>query len=61
MAIGAQSEERGEQSLLELRPPQPAGLSSRGVLGNSQPLMAHRPDVRAYQHKSALSPWYPHP
>jgi membrane fusion protein, multidrug efflux system len=36
MAIRAQSQDRGEQSLLELRPPQPAGVPSRGVVGNNE-------------------------
>jgi len=35
----AQSQDRGEQSLLELRRPQPAGAPSRGVAGNNQPSM----------------------
>ena len=39
MAIRAQSQDRGEQSLLELRRPQPAGAPSRGVAGNNQPSM----------------------
>jgi membrane fusion protein, multidrug efflux system len=39
MAIRAQSQDRGEQSLLELQRPQPAGAPSRGVAGNNQPSM----------------------
>jgi membrane fusion protein, multidrug efflux system len=39
MAIRAQSQDRGEQSLLELRRPQPAGVPSREVVGNNQASM----------------------
>ncbi len=39
MAIRAQSQDRGEQSLLELRRPQPAGVPSREMAGNNQPSM----------------------
>jgi len=45
MAIRAQSEGRGEQSLLELRRPQSGGAPSRDVAGNSQPSVGAEQEI----------------
>jgi membrane fusion protein (multidrug efflux system) len=45
MAIRAQSQDRGEQSLLELRRLQPAGVPSREVVGDNQPSMDAKKEI----------------
>jgi membrane fusion protein, multidrug efflux system len=58
MTIRTQSQDRGEQSLTELRRSQPAGTPSHGVVGDNQPSMnakkeiAHAPAPTPLEHAS---------
>jgi membrane fusion protein, multidrug efflux system len=45
MATRAQSQDRGEQSLLELRRPQSGGVPSREVIGNNQPSVGAEEEI----------------
>jgi hypothetical protein len=45
MAIRTHSQDRGEQSLLELRRPQSGGVPSREVVGNNQPSVGAEEEI----------------